>query len=253
VLELCDASLDDYGKGKYQGPIPNAIDWLTQMTEGLNYIHSRNLVHRDIKPANILISTAETSTVLKIADFGLSKPTTDRGSYSISNSSGTANYWPPEYLKLEPWKIEELKKIRGNVASDVFAMGCVFYFFLTKGQHPFGQEYFIPDNIIKGKYVFNSKARKVPSNIKYLFEKSFELSDIELSIDCTMMYLIVQMTHIHSESRPAMSLVLDYLKDPDHQCMILHQDAFLLRGSGLDIVEPAPTPTTSWENRIPVN
>ena len=43
---------------------------LYNIINGLDYIHSQNIIHRDIKPANVLVD--ERGTV-KLADFGASK------------------------------------------------------------------------------------------------------------------------------------------------------------------------------------
>jgi hypothetical protein len=48
----------------------------------------------------------------------------------------------------------ELQKVRGSTSSDVFSMGCVFYHFVSKGNHPFGCNHDIPVNVSKGKYQF---------------------------------------------------------------------------------------------------
>jgi len=39
---------------------------------------------------------------------------------------------------------------------DIFSSGCVFYFVLTKGKHPFGKEKFaIQNRIIKGDFALD--------------------------------------------------------------------------------------------------
>ena len=45
---------------------------LKYILEGLQYLHTRNLVHRDIKPSNILIPMSRDYSNLKLTDFGLS-------------------------------------------------------------------------------------------------------------------------------------------------------------------------------------
>ena len=45
-------------------------NYITQVLEGLSYLHSRNIVHRDLKSPNILVT--EDST-LKLSDFGSSR------------------------------------------------------------------------------------------------------------------------------------------------------------------------------------
>jgi serine/threonine protein kinase len=40
----------------------------------------------------------------------------------------------------------------GTIQSDTFAAGCVFFYFLTRGKHPFGNSYqIIPGNILNNK------------------------------------------------------------------------------------------------------
>jgi serine/threonine protein kinase len=110
--------------------MPSDAEVLLQLATGLEHIHSMNIIHRDIKPGNILISKTN-PVVMKWADFGLSKPTNSRGSASLSGFRGTKRWMAPEILRRRP--------LRGSQQSDIFSTGCVFFYFLTRGVHPFGK------------------------------------------------------------------------------------------------------------------
>ena len=47
-----------------------AYRYLLQISEGLQFIHSQNIIHRDIKPQNIMVDPQ--TDLLKITDFGIS-------------------------------------------------------------------------------------------------------------------------------------------------------------------------------------
>lgn len=149
ILELCDASLDQVflhpnDPKKYRGPnLPHYFIVLFQLATGLEYIHSQNLIHRDVKPENVLISVDSTSKIvtLKWADFGLSRPVSEQGTYTMSNLAGTKNWMAPELFE----QFQSLANVNGNqvmlrgtVKSDIFALGLVFAYYLNDGQHPYG-------------------------------------------------------------------------------------------------------------------
>lgn len=160
MLELCLATVDDFlDKGnKYKGQMPSDANALLQMASGLAYIHSKNVVHRDIKPSNVLISP---QIILKISDFGFSRPISPTGSFSTnSGSMGTQLFMAPEYLALNEKSDEERKEIRANKSIDTFSLGCLFFSYLTRGDHLFKEpgsaNTSVPDNILKGlKYLNN--------------------------------------------------------------------------------------------------
>jgi serine/threonine protein kinase len=129
------------------------------MANGLNHIHLKKFVHRDIKPGNILFKLNEDSNVpitFKISDFGFVKMTSEEGSFSQSEIKGTERYMAPERLQLSKEegasKSQSQNLPKGSQAADVFAMGCVFYYFCTRGLHPFGESFSIMINIIANKY-----------------------------------------------------------------------------------------------------
>ncbi len=144
MLELCTGTLKDYCEKKYEGPeLPPDDIVLNQIANGLHYIHSRNLVHRDVKPDNILISIT-TPVKMKLSDFGYVKKISPQGTFTQSGLKGTLIWMAPEILELlndsRESTTEELP--HGDIQSDTFAAGCVFFYYLTRGKHPFGNNPF---------------------------------------------------------------------------------------------------------------
>jgi serine/threonine-protein kinase/endoribonuclease IRE1 len=105
---------------------------LYQIANGVNYIHSRNLVHRDIKPDDILNSITQ-SLQMKEDDFKLVKVITDEGCYFLSEIRVTPLYGAPQLLE----KSESTTDSIYLVKADLFSTDGMFFFFLTRGFHPF--------------------------------------------------------------------------------------------------------------------
>jgi serine/threonine protein kinase len=125
--------------------MPSNCEGMLQMAKGLHYIHSNNFVHRDIKPSNVLISKNE-PVRLMIADFGLCKATTNCGSFSMgSGNKGTEGWMAPEIIGssyTDDYDYDNQQPLkRFSIASDIWALGCLFFYFLTKGIHPFGKNF----------------------------------------------------------------------------------------------------------------
>lgn len=104
-LELCRANLKEHIATNGQRILPVVIDKLsicTQITAGMNYLHSQQIIHRDLKPENILfyVTPYETQAIIKVADFGLSLVIADdRSSITMSRVSGTPGWMAPELLR----------------------------------------------------------------------------------------------------------------------------------------------------------
>jgi tetratricopeptide (TPR) repeat protein len=98
---------------------------MEQICEGLAFAHARDLVHRDLKPANIHILPGGK---VKIMDFGLAR-TAGSDMTSTGTVMGTPHYMSPE----------QVKGLKADARSDVFALGCVFYELLS-GRKPFDAE-----------------------------------------------------------------------------------------------------------------
>ena len=75
---------------------------LSQILDGINFLHQNSIIHRDLKPQNILIVKRGSEYIPKITDFGISKQLDINKSSIFSNSlagAGTLAYASPEQLK----------------------------------------------------------------------------------------------------------------------------------------------------------
>uniref|UniRef100_A0A8C3ABI1 Serine/threonine-protein kinase/endoribonuclease IRE1 n=1 Tax=Cyclopterus lumpus TaxID=8103 RepID=A0A8C3ABI1_CYCLU len=150
AIELCAASLQEYVERKdfdQRGLEPVML--LQQTMSGLAHLHSLNIVHRDLKPHNILVSmpNAHGRVRAMISDFGLCKKLAV-GRHSFSRRSGvpgTEGWIAPEVLS-------EDCKDNPTCAVDIFSAGCVFYYVVSQGSHPFGKSLQRQANILLGTY-----------------------------------------------------------------------------------------------------
>ena len=135
VIELCEGTLKDFLLGRAGLPecVLAAKDILKGIISGLVYLHSHKIIHRDIKPENILVSLpmAEGRRRIMLSDLGLARrlSSVDR----VVDPCGTIGWMAPEVFDASVEKTPD-----ASFKSDIFSAGCVFYFALTKGQHPFG-------------------------------------------------------------------------------------------------------------------
>lgn len=166
-MELCDGSMNqlflpDNSAAKYRAMMPAPEKVLLQLAEGLEYIHSKKIVHRDIKPHNVLfkVDAVNKKITMKWADFGLSKPFSEYGHFSLSDAtgSGTPCWIAPEILEKDSFTAaSNNKNPKISFKCDIWSAGCVFFYYLTEGKHPFGElnSFFteIPSNARKGNRI----------------------------------------------------------------------------------------------------
>ncbi|MDA3885493.1 MAG: serine/threonine-protein kinase [Candidatus Delongbacteria bacterium] len=94
-----------------------------QILDGLNYLHSNDVIHFDIKPENIFIIDTNDGPLVKLLDFGLSE--IKKFSTETVKIKGTLSYIAPEFF-LDQTKISP--KI------DLFSLG-VALINVNDGQH----------------------------------------------------------------------------------------------------------------------
>ncbi|KAL2176525.1 uncharacterized protein P884DRAFT_202392 [Thermothelomyces heterothallicus CBS 202.75] len=188
ALELCQASLADIIQKPHcyrelaQAGERDLPGVLYQIASGLSHLHSLRIVHRDLKPQNILVNMGKNGQPrILVSDFGLCKKL-EGGQSSFgattAHAAGTTGWRAPELLidddppgsttmtLTDPGSSLHSASGSGVVegpgphsrrvtrAIDIFSLGLVFFYVLTRGNHPFdcGDRFMREVNIRKGNY-----------------------------------------------------------------------------------------------------
>ncbi len=124
VSEYADGgSLADRLKAQGRLSPQKTVEMIIGILNGLEFLHSRQIIHRDIKPQNILLQ----GDTPRLGDFGISRAM--QTTAVSSTIVGTDAYMSPETFE-------------GNrsVQTDIWAVGVVLYQLLT-GNLPFPQDH----------------------------------------------------------------------------------------------------------------
>src|ERR1700691_5842022 len=106
-------------------PLDQVVSIILQVCDVLEYVHKHDVVHRDLKPENIMI---DDQGRIKLIDFGIAASAGARRLTfaNFSKTMGTPDYISPEQVKGK----------RGDVRSDIYALGVMLYEMAT-GALPF--------------------------------------------------------------------------------------------------------------------
>ena len=129
VTALCDCNLKD-GLGQ----LDDMFEASWQLMSAIDFVHEQGFAHRDLKPENVLLK----GTSLQLADFGLAKNVDHASMSRHTGAVGTLCWASPEVvtLLLNNSTIADVTA-EGSKQADIFSLGCLMYFMLTRGKHPF--------------------------------------------------------------------------------------------------------------------
>lgn len=143
IIKYLDSGLDEEGNWFYivteyilgdnlekhikekQMKIEELLSLYLKILKGVAEAHNNNILHRDLKPSNILIEGLDNP---KIIDFGLSKIL---GIKYRSSTQTLKDYMTIQYASPEQVAREDL-----NIQSDVFSIGAILFYMLTKNDPP---------------------------------------------------------------------------------------------------------------------
>jgi len=128
-----------------QDGLPSAqlLKLMRDVVAGLVHLHNLGIIHRDLKPQNVLISV-EGPIRAKLSDMGISKRLQDDMT-SVSHHGtgfGSSGWQAPE----------QLCHGRQTRAMDLFSLGCLIFYCITRGKHPFGEYYERDMNIVNNRF-----------------------------------------------------------------------------------------------------
>eukprot|EP01135_Chromosphaera_perkinsii_P010999 Nk52_evm33s2309 gene=Nk52_evmTU33s2309 len=162
-------------RGKYSEDIARVL--ITQLLEGIDFLHSHNIFHRDLKLDNVMFSNTtgnrakqsdkEKAGELLITDFGLSAFLENGQQQVFMDKVGSPEYLAPEILKGKGY----------TKATDLWSLGVMGYFILS-GQLPFydNKKPVMYQMIVHGEPKFNDQLiwRKVSNAAKDFLSRLLE-------------------------------------------------------------------------------
>ena len=228
-MELCRYSVEELIRNKENKDKEKYVHVLETLTPkkimhqtalGLDYLHGLGFIHRNIHGRNVLVaeinSSSTTHYVVKLSDFRFGKQAPKDAMNSLTKGSSG-------------WIAPEMNDPSAELGppTDVFILGCFFYYVLSGGHHPFGSGSVRENKIIEGKYAPGCWDEGK------LVTKKFTT-------------LIQNMTNPKVNDRTSLSRVLQFFQADDYPlydgvkngikpglCVIIDQQEFIPKVSGL--------------------
>lgn len=123
-------TLRDYCRNAHL-TLQQVFDLFEPVCEALSWLHQHDIIHCDIKPLNLFLDHALHPTMIKLADFSVSKSMLD-GEYRDGVLVGTSSYAAPEHHP-DATEVEHRQTL--DARADVYALAMTILHVLT-GKKP---------------------------------------------------------------------------------------------------------------------
>ena len=147
----------------------DAIAYIKQVSQALDFIHQRSINHLDVKPANIMVRQTDNKAIL--IDFGLSKQYDAQGGQTSTTPVGISHGYAP----MEQYNVGGVNMF--SPQTDIYSLGATLYKLLTGNTPPQAAEVLneglpeLPNKLSYGVKTAITKAMQVrkkdrPENVK---------------------------------------------------------------------------------------
>jgi len=190
--------------------VSDLLDMLYQVTSGMIYIESCNIVHRDLALRNVLITGSGADTQVKIADFGLSRKL-EKNYLQTEDVSLPVRWTAPEALKYGKFSIK----------SDVWSYGVVVWEIFTFGEQPYtGQtNHEVVKALNAGERL--EKPEKCPDDIDNLMKQCWNIDPIKRPSFSQINVILknsihIKMVQLHADEEPTISSSIYTYQTTEH-------------------------------------
>ena len=188
VMEYIDGkTLKSLIKKRGALTIPEVLDIMIQLTDGVACAHDSYIIHRDIKPQNVMILD---DGRVKITDFGIAMALNSNELTQTNSVMGSVHYLPPE----------QANGTGSTMKSDIYSLGILMYELLT-GKLPF-----------KGENAVEIAIKQMKEPIPSVREKN---SDIPQSLENIILKACAKNPKNRYENVREMNEDLKHAMDPD--------------------------------------
>lgn len=157
-------------------PFSDVVDFIRDIANVLDFVHTKGIIHRDLKPDNIFFHKDEKHETLKLLDFGIAKLSNITRSGESLTLTGSI-FGTPQYMSPEQCEGKVL-----DARSDIYALGIILYEMFS-GRRPFEA-----DNALSFMYA-------------QVHTKPFELSELVPELPLFVSQTVMQMLVKDKENR----------------------------------------------------
>ncbi|XP_048139631.1 serine/threonine-protein kinase/endoribonuclease IRE1a-like [Rhodamnia argentea] len=127
-LGSVEGTMQDVNLWREDGhPSPLLLKLMREVVSGLVHLHRLGIIHRGLKPQNILITK---ELCAKLSDMAISR--------LLPGDTSSSEYHVSDCGKSGVKASEQLCPAQQPSSVDAFGLGCILFFCVTGGRHPFG-------------------------------------------------------------------------------------------------------------------